>query len=50
MAKQLRIRLAPEMVDLGGETLRVVGEYRLPLKLVLPGGERAALDVNVAST
>lgn len=50
MAKQLRIRLAPEMVDLQGERLRVVGEYRLPLKLVLPGGERAALNLAVSST
>ena len=50
MAKQLRIRLVPEMVDLGGETLGVVGEYRLPLKLVLPNGDRAALNLNIAST
>lgn len=50
MAKQLRIRLAPELVDLGGESLRVVGEYRLPLKLLLPSGDRVALDVTVAST
>ena len=50
VARQLRIRLVPEMVDLGGETLKVVGEYRLPLKLVLPSGDRAALDVSVAST
>ena len=50
VAKQLRIRVVPEMVDLGSETLTVVGEYRLPLKLVLPNGDRAALDVTVAST
>lgn len=50
VAKQLRIRLVPEMVDLGGETLKVAGEYRLPLKLVLPNGERAQLDVTVSST
>lgn len=50
VAKQLRIRLVPEMVDLGGETLSVVGEYRLPLKMVLPSGDRVALDVTVAST
>lgn len=50
VAKQLRIRLVPEMVDLGGETLKVAGEYRLPLKLVLPSGERAQLDVTVSST
>lgn len=50
VAKQLRIRLVPDMVDLQGERLRVVGEYRLPLKLALPGGERAALNVTVSST
>ncbi|PRW59172.1 50S ribosomal L9 [Chlorella sorokiniana] len=50
VAKQLRIRLVPEMVDLGGETLSVVGEYRLPLKMVLPSGDRVALDLTVAST
>lgn len=50
MGKQLRIRLVPEMVDLGGEVLRTVGEYRLPLKLALPSGDRVQLDVTVAST
>lgn len=50
VARQLRIRVVPEMVDLGGEQLRVVGEYRLPIKLVLKGGDRAQLDVTVAST
>lgn len=50
VAKQLRIRLVPEMVDLGGETLKTIGEYRLPLKLVLPTGNRVQLDVTVAST
>lgn len=50
VGRQLRIRMVPEMVDLGGETLKVVGEYRLPLKLVLPSGDRAALDVTIAST
>ena len=50
VARQLRIRLEPEMVDMGGESLRAVGEYRLPLKLVLPSGDRATLDVTLAST
>jgi hypothetical protein len=27
-----------------------VGEYELPLKLILPDGERAKLDVNIVST
>lgn len=50
VAKQLQIEMVPEMVDLSGETLTVTGEYRLPLKLLLPGGERAMLDVSVTST
>ena len=50
MGRQLRIQLVPELVDLGGESLKVVGEYRLPLKMVLPSGERATLDITVAST
>lgn len=50
VAKQLRIRLVPELVDLGGEKLSVVGEYRLPLKMVLPSGDRVTLDLTVAST
>lgn len=50
MAKQLRIRLVPDLVDLGGEKLSVVGEYRLPLKMLLPSGDRVTLDLTVAST
>jgi ribosomal protein L9 len=50
VARQLGVEIAPELVDLGGEELGKVGEYRLPLKLVLPGGARAALDVTVQST
>lgn len=50
VAKQLRIRLVPDLVDLGGEKLSVVGEYRLPLKMVLPSGDRVTLDLTVAST
>ena len=50
VARQLRIRLEPGMVDMGGESLRAVGEYRLPLKLVLPSGDRATLDITLAST
>jgi ribosomal protein L9 len=50
VARQLGVDIAPELVDLGGEELGKVGEYRLPLKLVLPGGVRAAVDVTVQST
>eukprot|EP00887_Chlorella_sp_A99_P000764 scaffold5.g764.t1 len=50
VARQLRVALAPELLDIGTDRLAVVGEYRLPLKLVLPSGERAALDVNISST
>ena len=47
----MRIELVPELLDLDkDDTLKVVGEYRLPLKLILPNGERAMLDVNVLST
>ena len=50
IARQLRVEVVPELLDLGGESLGVVGEYRVPLKLVLPGGDRAMVDVSVAST
>ncbi|GAB4817006.1 hypothetical protein N2152v2_004052 [Parachlorella kessleri] len=51
VARQLRIEMVPELLELeASDALRVVGEYRVPLKLVLPGGERAMLDVSVLST
>lgn len=50
VAKQMRIRLVPEMVDLEGESLGVAGEYQLPLKLELASGARAALSCSVVST
>jgi len=51
VARQLRIEMVPELLELeASDALRVVGEYRLPLKLVLPSGERAMLDVSVLST
>ncbi|KAL4859895.1 putative dolichyl-diphosphooligosaccharide--protein glycosyltransferase subunit 3B [Chlorella vulgaris] len=48
VAKQMRIRLVPEMVDLEGESLGVAGEYQLPLKLELASGARAALSCSVS--
>jgi hypothetical protein len=51
VARQMNIEIVPELLDFAsGDTLYIVGEYRLPLKLVLPSGERAMLDVNVLST
>jgi ribosomal protein L9 len=50
VGRQLRIHMVPELVDLEGESLREVGEYRLPLKLVLASGDRATLDVSISST
>ncbi len=51
VARQLRIEMVPELLELeASDALRVVGEYRVPLKLVLPSGERAMLDVSVLST
>lgn len=51
IAKQMRIEVVPELVDVPpSETLKEVGEYRLPLKLIMPSGQRAGLDVTVAST
>ena len=50
VARQLQIEIVPSMVDMGGEVLGATGEYQLPLKLVLPGGERAQLELNVLST
>ena len=32
------------------DTLLEVGEYRVPMKLVLPSGERAILGLNILST
>lgn len=48
--RQLQVEMVPALVDMGGDVLRTVGEYRLPLKLMLPGGQRAMLDVNVVAT
>jgi ribosomal protein L9 len=50
VARQLQIEIVSELVDMGGEQLQSVGEYELPLKLILPDGERAKLDVNIVST
>ena len=50
VARQLQIEIVPALVDMGGEQLKTVGEYELPLKLILSGGERAKLDVNIVST
>lgn len=40
----------PELLDIGPDRLAVVGEYRLPLKLVLGSGERAMLELSIVST
>ena len=50
VARQMQIEIVPDLVDLGAEVLRATGDYELPLKLMLPGGERAKLDVSVVST
>lgn len=50
VARQLQIEIVSELIDMGGEQLKSVGEYEVPLKLMLPGGERAKLDVNIVST
>jgi ribosomal protein L9 len=50
IARQLQIEIVSELVDMGGEQLKTVGEYELPLKLIMPGGERAKLDVNIVAT
>ena len=42
--------MVPELVDIGGDLLSMVGEYRVPLKLELQGGERAMLDLAVTTT
>jgi hypothetical protein len=48
--RQLQVEMVAALVDMGGDVLRTVGEYRLPLKLMLPGGKRAMLDVNIVAT
>lgn len=50
VARQLQIEIVPQLVGMGGEVLSTTGDYQLPLKLLLPGGERAQLDVKVVST
>ncbi|KAL4519462.1 hypothetical protein Ndes2526A_g01931 [Nannochloris sp. 'desiccata'] len=50
VARQLQIEIVSELIDMGGEQLKSVGEYEVPLKLMLPGGERAKLDANIVST
>jgi len=50
VSRQLQIEIVSGLVDMGGEQLRSVGEYELPLKLILPGDERAKLDVSIVST
>jgi hypothetical protein len=50
VARQLRIAMVPELLELGAEQLTTVGEYEIPLKIVMSGGKRAMLDVTVLST
>lgn len=50
VAKQLQIAIVPALVDMGKEVLSAVGEYRMPLKMVLANGEKATIDVTVLST
>lgn len=50
VARQMQIEIVPELVDMGGEALGAVGEYEIPLKLILADGRRATLDVSVVST
>lgn len=46
----MQIEIVPGLLDIGGEPLQAIGEYRLPLKLLLPGGERGMVDVNILAT
>ena len=50
VARQMQIEIVPELVDMGNEELKGIGEYELPLKLILEGGEKATLDVSIVST
>lgn len=50
VARQLQIEIVPAIIDMGEEVISTVGEYQIPLKLVLPDGSRGTLDVNVFST
>ncbi|KAL6778775.1 MRPL9 [Auxenochlorella protothecoides x Auxenochlorella symbiontica] len=50
VARQLRITLVPELLDIGNEKLSEVGEFLLPLKIVTPAGQRAQLEVHIAAT
>ncbi len=46
----MRIRLVTDMIDLGGEDLRTVGAYDLPLKMQMRNGERVILQLEVVAT
>jgi ribosomal protein L9 len=50
IGKQMQIEIVPDLLDLGGEPLAAIGEYQLPLKLLLPGGERGMVDVTIVAT
>lgn len=50
VARQLRVSLAPELLDIGSEKLGEVGEFLLPLKIVTPAGQRAQLEVHITAT
>lgn len=50
VSRQLRIDLAPELLDIGEEQLKETGEFYVPLKVVGPDGARARLEVKIMST
>jgi large subunit ribosomal protein L9 len=50
MKKQMSIDIDFRMLGLGTRTLNVVGEYTIPLQLIMPDRSRAQLSVTVASS
>jgi large subunit ribosomal protein L9 len=50
MKKQMSIDIDFRMLGLGTRTLNVVGEYTIPLQLIMPDRTRAQLSVTVASS
>lgn len=50
VSRQLRVAIDPEILDIGSEQLKEVGEFLLPLKIVDPEDRRLQLEVHVSAT
>ncbi|KDD71663.1 hypothetical protein H632_c4601p0, partial [Helicosporidium sp. ATCC 50920] len=48
-AKQLRIELHPDALDIGDESIDRTGQFELPLKILSPQGDKVRLSVSVVA-